>query len=104
MGNTYRKKYGFPSFMGAGWSDLRAVLAEWLPSDTLQLGKKFASLQQHEDHVEVHFTDSSSVKARVLVGADGNFSKVRQQTLNDGLPEFGVRWVYSFNTLLVMPM
>lgn len=87
----YTKKYGFPSLMGVGWSDLQAVLAEWLPPDTLQLGKKFASLQQHEDHVEVHFTDSSSVKTRVLVGADGNFSKVRQQTLNDGLPEFAVR-------------
>lgn len=90
LAKMYVEKYGFPSFRAAGWSDLRMILHDFLPAGTVQLGKKFAALQQHHDHVEVCFTDGSSVTARVLIGADGNFSKVRQQVLNDGLPEYAV--------------
>ena len=40
--------------------------------------------------MEVQFTDGTSIKTRAVIGADGNFSKVRQQSLNDGLPEYTV--------------
>ena len=40
--------------------------------------------------VELHFQDGGSVTAGVVVGADGYFSQVRQQLLQDGPPSFGV--------------
>ena len=77
--------------MAIGWSDLRQTLVDWRPPDTVQLGKQFASLEQHDDHAVVHFTDASHATSQIVVGADGVYSKVRQQSLADGLPDFTVR-------------
>lgn len=73
-----------------GWSDLRDVLVQWLPKGSVQLGKRFTMLLQHDDHVVVRFTDGTRVEARAVVGADGCFSQVRQHTLGDGPPEAAV--------------
>lgn len=45
--------------------------------------------------VELSFLDGTSISAGVLIGADGYFSQVRQQLLQDGPPNFGVSssWV-----------
>lgn len=40
--------------------------------------------------VEVKFQDGSSVMAGLLIGADGYFSRMREQCLQDGPPSFGV--------------
>ena len=40
--------------------------------------------------VELNFLDGTSISAGVLIGADGYFSQVRQQLLQDGPPSFGV--------------
>lgn len=69
---------------------MRDAFVSWLPPGTVQLSKHFTSLEQHDNHVVVRFADSS-VAARVVVGADGCFSKVRQQTLGDGPPHHEVR-------------
>jgi len=47
--------------------------------------------EEGEDGVTLHFDrDQPPVHAKVLVGADGYFSKVRTQCLNDGPPTFNV--------------
>lgn len=84
---NHEVKYGFPSMQAAGWADLRQTLVDWLPPNSVLLGKHFVSFDQHDDHVVTHFADSSSIASRVVIGADGVFSKVRQQNLCDGLPE-----------------
>ena len=61
-----------------------------VPSSNIHLNKRLSHLVQHQDAVTLHFTDQSTVDARVVVGADGCFSKIRQQTLQDGLPEYTV--------------
>lgn len=71
-----------------GWCELRNGLADYVPTTTVDLDRRFSHLQQHQDHVTLHFKTGAAIDAKVVVGADGIFSKVRQQTLNDGLPEF----------------
>lgn len=61
-----------------------------VPASNLNLGKRLSHLVMHEDAVTLHFTDKCTVDAKVVVGADGCFSKVRQQTLADGLPDYTV--------------
>lgn len=51
-----------------------------------------ASYEENTDGVVVHFNDGHpSVKAKVLIGADGYFSRIRKQCLDDGPPTFAVR-------------
>ena len=86
-----KTKYGVSEQAPMGWSELRDGLADHLPAGTVHLNKRCSELQQHDDHVHLHFTDGTSVEAKIVVGADGCFSKIRQQTLGDGLPDFTVR-------------
>lgn len=58
---------------------LRAVLVHRLERDLVQWDSKFDSYSEFDDHVEINFANRSSVKSRVLVGADGIFSLVRSQ-------------------------
>lgn len=45
----------------------------------------------NEDGVTLHFgRDQPPVHTKLLIGADGYFSKVRKQCLNDGPPQFAV--------------
>ena len=76
--------------LGAGWAELRDALAEFVPKNAICLNRKFSSIEQHAEHVKVHFTDGTTVRARLVIGADGSFSKVRQQTVADGPPIFSV--------------
>ena len=61
----------------------------------MNLSKRLSHLVMHEAAVTVHFTDKSTVDAKVVVGADGCFSKVRQQTLADGSPDYSVSACFS---------
>jgi len=74
-----------------GWCELRDGLAAHVPSNSIQLGRRFSHMQQHDDHVRLHFKDGRPVDAKLVIGADGIFSQVRQQTLDDGPPDFTVR-------------
>lgn len=55
---------------------------------------RFQSYEEDSEGLTVHFegegAQSLAVRAKVLVGADGYFSAVRQQCLGDGPPDFAV--------------
>ena len=80
--------------LGAGWAELRDALAQFVPENAICLNRKFSSIEQHTEYVTLHFTDGTSVRARLVIGADGSFSKVRQQTVADGPPIFSVSSPY----------
>ena len=88
----------WPPALLMGWCELRDGLADHVPTTAVELGRRFSHLEQHQDHVTVHFRSSASIDAKIVVGADGIFSKVRQQTLNDGLPQFTVSQSLPFTT------
>ena len=70
--------------------NLEAVAAKPIP--VLQL----THYDSDKDGVTLHFDRGQpAVHAKVLVGADGYFSKVRAQCLDDGPPQFAVNSIMS---------
>lgn len=58
--------------------DLRRILLQSLPAETVQWGKKLLSATSlGQGQHELRFADGSTVVSDVLVGADGTWSKVR---------------------------
>ena len=55
------------------------------------------------DGVTIHFDrGQSSVHAKLLIGADGYFSRIRKQCLNDGPPMFSVSPLLTYIAVLGM--
>lgn len=82
-----KEKYGQP-FQWIGWFRLQSVLQEALPPGIISLDHYCTGFTQNSDSVSVHFKGQDSVKAGLLVGADGLNSAVRQILLNDGPPRY----------------
>lgn len=80
-------KAGQPPPITAGGKPLsadRTVLREVLSEDLeqhLEFGKEFETHEEDDEGVVVAFTDGSTVKGCLLVGADGAWSRVRQRIL-----------------------
>lgn len=65
------------------WERLYRILRDAFPSEHYHRGKGVKSFEQSARSVTAHLSDGSSVKADVLIGADGIRSSVRQQLLPD---------------------
>lgn len=71
-----------PDIPGGGGL-MRPLLAKILSEATLaagtsvRLGVTFTAIDQHDDHVDVEFSDGSRDKYDLVIGADGLWSKVR---------------------------
>ncbi|WP_338014382.1 FAD-dependent oxidoreductase [Staphylococcus edaphicus] len=68
--------------------DLRDILLSSLPEDVIQWNKKLTHIQTLSDNQhQLTFSDGSMITTRILVGADGAFSKVRP-LLSEATPDY----------------
>jgi 2-polyprenyl-6-methoxyphenol hydroxylase-like FAD-dependent oxidoreductase len=68
--------------------DLRRILLDSLPAETVQWGKKLTEVAALGDgRHSVAFADESTINTELLVGADGAWSRVRPP-LSDAEPEY----------------
>lgn len=73
---------------------LRQVLMHGI-EDFVQFGKEFSSYSASDRGVKVRFMDGSEQEGSFLVGADGTFSRIRQQFLPDfQIFDTEARWIF----------
>lgn len=80
-------------------ADLHQILADAVMEagpDTIQLGRRFASLRQDDRGVTARFEDGLEVRSAILVGADGINSRVRSALFGEESARFTGQVAYRF--------
>jgi salicylate hydroxylase len=83
-------RYGYP-YITIHRGDLHSVIAQALEQakpGAIHLDRKCVGLSQGSDHVELRFENGGPVKARIVVGADGVHSVIRENLFGASKPEF----------------
>ncbi|HXX50773.1 MAG TPA: FAD-dependent monooxygenase [Xanthobacteraceae bacterium] len=76
------------------WERVYGVLRDAFPAERYHRGRSLEALEQSGGGVLAHFSGAGSIRADVLIGADGLRSTVRQQCLPDIAPLYAgyVAW------------
>jgi salicylate hydroxylase len=88
LGKTTLQRYGYP-YAAIHRADLHALLLAAVTQRgdvQLRANSLVSGFLQHDDGVALHTADGRDARGDALVGADGLWSGIRQQLLNDGLP------------------
>lgn len=88
LGEISIARYGSP-YVTIHRADIQALLLAAVQQQSnvqLNLASVVTRFEQHDDGVTLHTDDGREASGDVLVGADGLWSRVRQQLLNDGAP------------------
>jgi len=90
LGEGYESRHGVP-YLTVHRADLHRLLVERvreLKLGAIRLGRRVARIEQDADGVRVHFADGSEADGRLLAGADGIKSVVREHVLGASPPRF----------------
>ena len=93
LGKGAEDRYGAP-FLAMHRGDLHAALADLVPNEIIQLGRKLRSVNQEGSQVSLTFEDGERVKADVVIGADGVHSLIRDHVAGRENPRFTGRIAY----------
>jgi len=87
----------------SGWARLYRALREALPAENYRLGKTLLRVEQDDTGVVAIFSDGTSERGDILIGADGGRSTVRQQYLPQIEPVYAgyVAWRAVLDEVLV---
>jgi salicylate hydroxylase len=88
LGAQAKARYGAP-YATVHRADLHGLLLQKVQATTdaaLHLGQPITGFEQDETGVCLHHADGRQSSGALLVGADGLWSRVRQQLLGDGAP------------------
>lgn len=69
-------------------AEFQAALREKVGPDALQLGARFVAFEQDENGITASFADRQRVRGRLLIGADGIHSSIRQQLFPQSIPRY----------------
>jgi len=93
VGSTAVQRYGAPYYL-LHRGDLHELLQRRVEATAIQLGSRLVSLTEHHDGVELRFDDGSTVRADIVVGADGVHSTVRESLFETAEPSFTGKVAY----------
>ena len=96
LGAQVRARYGAP-YATVHRADLQALLLQAVKGEAgvaLGLGRAITGFEQGADRVILHHDDGHQTPGALLVGADGLWSRVRQQLLGDGTPRLTGQQAY----------
>ncbi|ANG63884.1 6-hydroxynicotinate 3-monooxygenase [Marinobacterium aestuarii] len=91
LGEFARKEYG-ASYITVHRGDLHALQIDSIQEDTVHFGKRLESVDDSGDDVNLTFSDGTSVRADIVIGADGINSKIREVLLGQEEPTYS-GWV-----------
>lgn len=91
LGEFALKEYG-ASYITVHRGDLHAMQIEAIKDGTVHFGKRLESVDDSGDDVNLTFTDGTSVRADIVIGADGINSKIREVLLGSEEPTYS-GWV-----------
>jgi salicylate hydroxylase len=89
LGDDIARRYGAP-YLTIHRADLHALLLAALQQQggvALNLSSSVISFEETETDVAVQLAHDQEVRGDLLVGADGGWSRIRQQLLADGTPQ-----------------
>jgi 2-polyprenyl-6-methoxyphenol hydroxylase-like FAD-dependent oxidoreductase len=106
-GNTLMREYGpplagddYPTELGMARPALHKVLTDGARANgvNIHLGVSFSNIEDQGNGVLVNFTDDRSERYDLVIGADGVYSKVREQFFPDApRPKFTGQGVWRYN-------
>lgn len=85
-----RAKFGVTQAV-VPWYEIRDALYNVLPAGVVETGTPVQAFQQEPDKdgpVTLDLGEGRQVRTKLLVGTDGYFSRIREQIIDDGPPEF----------------
>lgn len=90
---------GLPSDLGLTRPALHEVLTSKVKElgIPVKLGVTFETLNDTGDGVDVTFTDGTSGRYDLVIGADGNYSAVRKQIFPEATPKYTGQGVWRYN-------
>ncbi len=102
LGKEVEERYGAP-FLAMHRGDLHAALADLVPAQHIDLGRKLKAIDQDGTHVTLTFEDGSRTITDAVIGADGVHSLIRDYVVGPESPTFTGRVAYrtTFPTTLL---